>query len=144
MNRLDEIFDEAIQNGTFPGGVLLVGNHEKVLFEKSYGTISKDSKEPVSIDTIYDLASMTKVTATTPAIMKLVEDGRLRLYDPVSLFLDEFKVEEKKEIRIFHPHVWTSFLLRRMEIRSRARADEDHKFNCADKSRWCKVSIFLP
>jgi len=110
MNRLDEIFDEAIQNGTFPGGVLLVGNHEKVLFEKSYGTISKDSKEPVSIDTIYDLASMTKVTATTPAIMKLVEDGRLRLYDPVSLFLDEFKTEEKKEIRIFHLLTHTSGL----------------------------------
>ncbi|HEU25053.1 MAG TPA: class A beta-lactamase-related serine hydrolase, partial [Mesoaciditoga lauensis] len=94
MKRLDEIFDEAIKNGTFPGGVLLVGDHEKVIFEKSYGTLSKDSKERVSNDTIYDLASMTKVVATTPTIMKLIEDGNLRLYDPVSLFLDEFKTEE--------------------------------------------------
>ncbi|MGC8611841.1 MAG: serine hydrolase domain-containing protein [Athalassotoga sp.] len=110
MKRLDEIFDEAIKNGTFPGGVLLVGDHEKVIFEKSYGTLSKDSKERVSNDTIYDLASMTKVVATTPAIMKLIEDGNLRLYDPVSLFLDEFKTEEKREIRIFHLLTHTSGL----------------------------------
>ncbi|MCL4407255.1 MAG: beta-lactamase family protein [Thermotogae bacterium] len=110
MNRLDEIFDEAIRNGTFPGGVLLIGDHEKVIFEKSYGTLSKDSKEPVSNDTIYDVASMTKVTATTPAVMKLIEEGRLRLYDPVSLFLDEFKTDEKKEIRIFHLLTHTSGL----------------------------------
>ncbi|PMP71154.1 MAG: serine hydrolase [Mesoaciditoga sp.] len=110
MKRLDEIFDEAIKNGTFPGGVLLVGDHEKVIFEKAYGTLSKDSKERVSNDTIYDLASMTKVVATTPAIMKLIEDGNLRLYDPVSLFLDEFKTEEKREIRIFHLLTHTSGL----------------------------------
>ncbi len=110
MKRLDEIFMDAISNGTFPGGVLIVGDHEKVIFEKSYGTLSKDSKEAVSLDTVYDVASMTKVTATTPAIMKLIEDGRLRLYDPVSLFLDEFKTDEKKEIRIFHLLTHTSGL----------------------------------
>ncbi|BBJ28798.1 serine hydrolase domain-containing protein [Athalassotoga saccharophila] len=110
MKRIDEIFAEAIKSGTFPGGVLLVGDHEKVIFEKSYGTLSKDSKEPVSNDTIYDLASMTKVVATTPAIMKLIEDGNLRLYDPISLFLDEFKTDEKKEIRIFHLLTHTSGL----------------------------------
>ncbi len=110
MSRLDEIFRDAISEGIFPGGVLLVGDHEKTQFERSYGTISKDSKDPVSIDTVYDLASMTKVTATTPAIMKLVEDGRLRLYDPVSLFIDEFDTEEKKEIRIFQLLTHTSGL----------------------------------
>lgn len=110
MKRLDEIFNEAIRNGTFPGGVLLVGDHQKVIFERSYGTLSKDSKEMVSDDVIYDIASMTKTTATTPAIMKLIEDGKLRLYDPVSLFLDEFKTDEKKEIRIFHLLTHTSGL----------------------------------
>ncbi len=110
MNRLDEIFQDAISDGTFPGGVLLVGDHERVRFEKSYGTLSKDSKEDVSIDTVYDVASMTKVVATTPAIMKLIEDGKLRLYDPVKLFVDGFETDEKREIRIFHLLTHTSGL----------------------------------
>lgn len=110
MNRLDEIFRDAISDGTFPGGVLLIGDHERIRFEKSYGTLSKDSKENVSVDTMYDVASMTKVMATTPAIMKLVEDGKLRLYDPVKLFVDGFETNEKKEIRIFHLLTHTSGL----------------------------------
>lgn len=110
MTQLDELFESAINDGTFPGGVLLVGDRDRVIFEKSYGTISTDSKEMTSIETIYDIASMTKVTATTPAIMKLVENGKLRLYDPVNLFLEEFNSEEKKGIRIFHLLTHTSGL----------------------------------
>ncbi len=111
MKRLDEIFENAIRNETFPGAVLLVGNSDEIIFQKAYGYRSlKAQREKNDADTIYDLASMTKVIATTPAIMRLVEEGRIRLYDPVRLSIEEFNVEEKRDIRIWHLLTHTSGL----------------------------------
>jgi CubicO group peptidase (beta-lactamase class C family) len=107
---MNDLFNKAISDGTFPGAVLLVGNSKNIIFERAYGYISQEMKEKTNENTVYDVASMTKVVATTPAIMKLVEDGQLRLYDPVSLFVDGFGTEEKKDIRIFHLLTHTSGL----------------------------------
>ncbi len=111
MSRLDELFEKAIKFGTFPGAVLLVGNSNKIVFQKAYGYRSlKPKHEKNDIDTIYDVASMTKVMATTPAIMKLVEEGMIRLYDSVHLIVDDFNTEEKRDIRIWHLLTHTSGL----------------------------------
>lgn len=111
MKRLDEIFENAIGNGTFPGAVLLVGNSHKVTINKSYGYRSlKPSREKNDINTVYDIASMTKVIATTSAIMKLIEAGEIRLYDPVNRFVKGFEVTPKNEIRIWHLLTHTSGL----------------------------------
>ncbi len=111
MNRLDELFERAIESGAFPGAVLLVGNSDKIIFQKAYGYRSlRPEREKNDVNTIYDIASMTKVVATTPAIMRLVEEGRIRLYDPVRLFIEDFDTEEKKDIRIWHLLTHTSGL----------------------------------
>ncbi len=111
MNSLDKIFKDGIESGAFPGAVLLVGDSHSITLQKTFGYRAiRPEKEENSIDTIYDIASMTKVVATTPAIMKLVENGLLRLYDPVSLFIEGYKVDPKNEIRIFHLLTHTSGL----------------------------------
>lgn len=89
---IDAVTEEAIRDGYIPGAVVLVGHQGKVVFKKAYGSRSLvPAKEPATLDTIYDAASLTKVIATTPAMMKLVEQGRVRLADPVTAYLPEFQ-----------------------------------------------------
>jgi uncharacterized protein YbbC (DUF1343 family)/CubicO group peptidase (beta-lactamase class C family) len=89
---LDRLLDEAVQKDQVPGAVLLVGHRGQILHYKAYGSRSlSPAKEPMTLDTIFDAASLTKVVATTSAIMKLVETGHVRLMDPVTNYLPEFQ-----------------------------------------------------
>jgi len=89
---LDAITEEAIRDGFIPGAVVLIGHQDKIVFRKAYGSRALvPQKEAATVDTIYDAASLTKVIATTPAMMKLVEQGRVRLADPVTAYLPEFQ-----------------------------------------------------
>lgn len=88
---LDRIVEEAVADGTTPGAVLLVGRDDTILHEAAYGNRSLvPAEEPMSVDTIFDVASLTKVIVTAPAVMILVEEGRLRLNDRVTTFLPTF------------------------------------------------------
>ncbi len=90
--KLDAAIEEAIRQGSMPGAVLLVSHQGRVVYRKAYGQRSLvPQRESMTVDTIFDLASLTKVIATTPAIMKLVEDGKLRLNDRVTQYLPEFQ-----------------------------------------------------
>ncbi|MBI4874790.1 MAG: DUF1343 domain-containing protein [Acidobacteria bacterium] len=89
--QLDQIVQQAIQEDQIPGAVLLIGRDGTVLHRKAYGRRSLESAEPMTVDTIFDAASLTKVVATTPAVMKLFEQGRVRLNDPVTSYLPEFQ-----------------------------------------------------
>jgi CubicO group peptidase (beta-lactamase class C family) len=110
FKNLDDLFKKGIEDGIFPGAVLLVGDSKEVLFEKAYGYRAlTPQKEENNMETVYDLASLTKVVATTPAVMKLVEMGKMRLYDPVKNFVDGFS-QEKGEVRIWHLLTHTSGL----------------------------------
>lgn len=90
--HLDAIIEEAIQADQIPGAVLWVGQPGRILHRKAYGWRALEpAREPMSLDTIFDAASLTKVVATTPAIMKLFEWGKLRLNDRVTQYLPEFQ-----------------------------------------------------
>ncbi|MBC7320121.1 serine hydrolase [bacterium] len=111
MKDIDSLVSKYIDYGAFPGGVLLVGTDKEILLKKAYGYRAiYPEKEENSTDTIYDLASLTKVVATTPAIMKLLEEGEIRLWDPVKRFLPEFSTNSKYNIRVFHLLTHTSGL----------------------------------
>ncbi len=89
---LDAQMQQAVGNGLIPGGVLVVGHDGKIVHRKAYGQRSLvPARETMTLDTIFDLASLTKVVATTPAIMKLFEQGKIRLIDPVTVYLPEFQ-----------------------------------------------------
>ena len=75
-----------------PGAVLLVGHDGKVVYRKAYGNRALvPQPEPMTVDTIFDCASLTKVIATTSSLMKLFEQGKFRLNDRVTQYLPEFQ-----------------------------------------------------
>src|SRR5580700_10098195 len=89
---LDAAVDQAARDGLIPGAVLLVGRDGKILHRKAYGERALvPAREAMTVDTIFDAASLTKVIACTPALMKLFEDGKLRLSDLVTVYLPEFQ-----------------------------------------------------
>jgi len=89
---VDPIVDEAVQTGLIPGAVVVIGHNNQIIFRKAYGSRALIPRpEPMTIDTIFDAASLTKVVATTPSIMKLFEQGKLRIDDPVTKYLPEFQ-----------------------------------------------------
>ena len=89
---LDDAIENAIRENRIPGAVVLIGHNGQIAFRKAYGNRSVvPAIEPMTTDTIFDCASLTKVVATTSAVMKLFEEGKLRLNDRVTDYLPEFQ-----------------------------------------------------
>lgn len=108
----DPLVRAGIRNGVFPGAVLVVGRRDTVLFAKGYGHLTwSGSSAPVSPDsTLYDLASLTKVVATTTALMILVDRGKVRLEAPVATYVPEFHGRGTAGITVRHLLTHTSGL----------------------------------
>ncbi len=91
LAALDTVIPEAIARKELPGAVVLVGHNKKIVFRKAYGHRALlPFAEPMTVDTIFDAASLTKVVATAPSILILAEEGKLRLVDPVVRYIPEF------------------------------------------------------
>lgn len=98
---LDPIMEKAVADGSIPGAVLLVGHNGRVVYRKAFGWRSLEpTREPMTTDTIFDLASLTKCIATTSSIMKMVQEGRVRLNDPVAKYLPDFAQNGKQDITV--------------------------------------------
>ena len=90
-DRVTELLTAAIDSGAMPGAVAVAGTRDTILLERALGRLSYAADaEPVGPDTIYDLASLTKVVVTTPLVMRLHERGTLALDAPASAHLAEF------------------------------------------------------
>lgn len=100
LQRVDHIMHKAIFDSTFPGGVVAVVKNGVIAYQKGFGYQTYKKLNPVKNDEIYDLASLTKVTATTPAVMKLIDEGKLHLDDKVGKFFPEFRKGKKRQITI--------------------------------------------
>lgn len=103
LDRIDAVVAEAIEAGQLPGAVVLVGRRgeDGAVWQRAYGDRARvPAREPMSLDTIFDVASLTKVVATTTAVMMLVEDGAIRLSDRVDRFIPEFGKYGKERIVI--------------------------------------------
>ena len=93
LNTIDVTILEAIEAGELPGAVVLVSHRGETIYRKAFGDRAvKPLAEAMTVDTIFDLASLTKVIATAPSVMALVEDGLIRLRDPVSLYVSGFEL----------------------------------------------------
>ncbi len=89
---LDAEIEQAIRDQQTPGAVLLIGHNGQVIYRKAYGNRAVEPRvEAMTADTIFDCASLTKVVATTSALMKLFEQGKFRLNDPINQYLPEFQ-----------------------------------------------------
>jgi uncharacterized protein YbbC (DUF1343 family)/CubicO group peptidase (beta-lactamase class C family) len=110
LDQMDAEITQAISEGKLPGGVVWL-EREGRTYHKSYGNRALvPQPKPMTEDTIFDVASLTKVAATTPALMLLLERGKLKLDEPVQSYIPEFKGDGKERITIRHLLTHTSGL----------------------------------
>jgi len=100
-SRIDAIVQRSIAAGEMPGAVVVIGHGGRVVYRKAFGERAvRPRRAKMTLDTIFDCASLTKVIATAPAIMQLLEQGRFRLNDPVAKYLPAFAQNGKEQITI--------------------------------------------
>ena len=100
LSLIDTIALKAIDSGAMPGCQVLVAKNGKVIYQKSFGYLTYDKKDPVTDSTIYDIASISKVAGTLQAVMFLTERGILNLDKKASYYLPEFKHTNKEDLQI--------------------------------------------
>jgi uncharacterized protein YbbC (DUF1343 family)/CubicO group peptidase (beta-lactamase class C family) len=98
---VDAILKAAVAEKTPPGAVVIVGHNGKIVYRKAFGYRSLEPRlEPMTLDTIFDMASLTKCMATGTALTRMLELGQIRLNDPVSKYLPEFAQNGKHDVTI--------------------------------------------
>ena len=101
LRGVDAAVQAALSSGEVPGAVVLVGQGERVLYRKAFGSRSLvPRQELMTEDTIFDVASLTKPVATTPAVLLLAEQGKLSLDDPLGKYLKEFSGGSFRDLTI--------------------------------------------
>ncbi len=98
---IDSIVNDAIAKQAIPGGVVLVAKDGKIAYEKAFGHLTYDSNEVVYPETIYDLASVTKIMATTVSVMKLYDEGKLDLQKTLGDYLPWVRGSNKENIKLW-------------------------------------------
>ncbi|MDR1090481.1 MAG: serine hydrolase [Prevotella sp.] len=114
LDGIGSIVREGIKDKAFPGCQILIAKDGDVIYSKSFGSYTYDGKQAVANDNIYDLASMTKASATLPAVMKLYDDSKLKLSTPLSTYVEPLKGTDKAHITVrdalFHESRLPSFI----------------------------------
>jgi len=101
LNVIDPIVQDAIHSRQVPGAVVLVWHNGQIVYRKAIGNRALEPRrEPMTLDTVFDLASLTKVIATTTAVMQLVDAGKIRVNEPVSKYIPEFAQNDKDNVTI--------------------------------------------
>jgi uncharacterized protein YbbC (DUF1343 family)/CubicO group peptidase (beta-lactamase class C family) len=101
FSHIDQIIQDGIAAKKFPGAVVIVGHNGRIVFHRAYGNRSLEpAPEAMTEDTVFDVASLTKVLTTAPAVMQLYQQGHFRLNDPVAKYLPEFAANGKQDITI--------------------------------------------
>lgn len=101
LARMSAVIEASIEKKELPGAVVVVGRHGRIIWRKAYGARAVEPRrEVMTTDTIFDLASLTKIVATSTSIMMLIEQGKVRLADPVVQFIPEMKGEGRDAITI--------------------------------------------
>jgi SSS family transporter len=101
FSTVSNLINNAIAAKKLPGAVVLVGQNDKIVFEHAYGNRSLEpTVEPMTEDTIFDMASLTKCLSTAVAVMQLYEEGKLNFDDPVAKYLPDFVANGKENVTI--------------------------------------------
>jgi beta-N-acetylhexosaminidase len=98
--EIDSVVNDAISKKAMPGAVVLVAKDGKIVHHKAYGYMNYDNREAVTTESVYDLASVTKISATTIAAMKLYEKGKLKLDNELEDYLPWTKGTDKAKLKI--------------------------------------------
>ncbi len=98
---IDSIVNDAIKQKAIPGAVVMVVKDGKIAYEKAFGYLTYDSTEPVYPETIYDLASVTKIMATTLSVMKLYDEGKLDLQKTLGDYIPTVRGSNKAPLKLW-------------------------------------------
>ncbi|XOV73231.1 MAG: exo-beta-N-acetylmuramidase NamZ domain-containing protein [Verrucomicrobiota bacterium] len=152
LTRLDQAVEQAMKEGKLPGGVLWF-QHGDAVYRKTYGSRSVDpQREAMTEDTIFDAASLTKVIATTPAIMKLVESGKVEVDAPVVRYIPAFGAHDKDQVTVRHLMTHTSGLRPGLSLKEpwegieeavRRACDESLQTTPGTKFRYSDINFIL-
>jgi uncharacterized protein YbbC (DUF1343 family)/CubicO group peptidase (beta-lactamase class C family) len=143
LAEMDAAIDQAIAARKCPGGVLWV-EHRGVTYHKAYGHRALvPTEEPMTEDTVFDLASLTKVIACTPAVMLLIERGQVKLDEPVKTYIPEFKGQDKDPITVRQLMTHTSGLRGDIETKTDWHGQPAAiEKACAEKLQGAPGSVF--
>lgn len=100
VNKIDSLANNAIKAGATPGCVVLVVKDGRIAYHKAYGYFNYDKAEPVTLESVYDMASVTKICATTISIMKLYEEGKIDLKKTLGEYLPLVRGSDKENLLI--------------------------------------------
>src|SRR5215471_3994989 len=101
MAAVDALIAEQVSNENITGAVLAVGHDGHLIHERAFGyRTTSPRREPMTVDTVFDLASLTKVVATTPSVMRLVQYGQVRLDEPVAHYIPDFGMNGKDTVTV--------------------------------------------
>ena len=101
FSPVDLLVQEQINDQVITGAVLLVGHGGKIVHQKAFGLRATSPRpEAMTLDTIFDLASLTKVVATTPSVMRLIQYGQVRLDEPVAHYIPDFGMNGKDAVTV--------------------------------------------
>lgn len=143
LSVVDPIIQEAIRDHKIPGAVLLVGHGGKVVYRKAYGARALEPRrEAMTADTIFDLASLTKVVATTTCVMRLFELGKIKLNDPVARYLPEFAQNGKDDITVRQLLVHYSGLREDLDLSDRYAKDKWEGKDTAYRMAFAEKLVF--
>ncbi|MCU1333826.1 MAG: hypothetical protein JWM08_2818 [Candidatus Angelobacter sp.] len=101
FSAIDLLVQEQINDQTITGAVLLVGHGGRIVHQKALGLRATSPRtEAMTLDTVFDLASLTKVVATTPSVMRLIQYGQIRLDEPVAHYIPDFGMNGKDAVTV--------------------------------------------
>ncbi|HEY2725832.1 MAG TPA: serine hydrolase, partial [Parafilimonas sp.] len=100
LSVIDSLAYDAIAQHATPGCVVLVAKNNKIVYNKAFGNLTYNNNQPVTLNTVYDLASVTKISATTLAVMKLYEEGKLDLHKTLGDYLPWVRNSNKSNLII--------------------------------------------
>jgi serine-type D-Ala-D-Ala carboxypeptidase len=101
LENIAPIIETSIANGHYPGAVILIGHRGKIIYRGVFGNKRLlPNAAPMRFDTIFDIASLTKVMVTTTAIMQLVEQGKIDIDKPVAAYWPQFAAQNKNSVTI--------------------------------------------
>ncbi len=100
LNTIDSITEDAIANGATPGAVVLAVKDGKIVYQKAFGKYDYDKPNPVTLQSVFDMASVTKICATTLSVMKLYDEGKLDLKKKLGDYLPWVRGSNKENILI--------------------------------------------
>ena len=132
LDAIEPLVTQAIDDKKLPGAVVLIGRGDRVLYQKAIGNRAVvPAVEPMTLDTVFDLASLTKVVATTTSVMMLLEEGKIRLSDRVASFIPGFERYGKEDITIRHLMTHVSGLRPDLDLGDDTWSGSDTAISCA-------------